>query len=242
MEMRFIVRQEQKRQQLQAARAVSKGQACSSIAPAQPDNIFYADCHIEPETQKPVVFRDDILQAFDNAVQIRDKARVVPFLKGDNLRKYVIKDSVSMLCNNGQNISVYGLENIAMESYNHIDKPPSPQWATTDFSTRHNPVWSLESAVMDNYSHIDNPAFAPLLREPQAVVDNQSPIDKNLPALPHSNHDAKPPLRAPQSATTDVPIEKDLTQLSISASLGDMSAQVALGNIYTDGEGVLQDY
>ncbi|KAF9540315.1 hypothetical protein EC957_004393 [Mortierella hygrophila] len=286
----------QETQLVQAVRSVNKDQAPSSIAPAQPDEIFYVDCHTDPETLRPVVLWDDILQAFDNAVRIRDKARVVPFLKGGDLRKYVIKDSVSMLCNNGQNItvldvvvsspsvdtkiasslpgsmqeevkemwsdkdvvasqstatpststvrrrSVYGLENITMENYNHIDKPPSPRWATTDFSTRRNPVWSLESAAMDNYSHIDNLAFAPPLREPQAVVDDQSPIDKNLPALPHSNHNAKPPLRAPQSATTDVPIEKDLTQLSISASLGDMSAQVALGNMYADGEGVLQDY
>ncbi|KAG9068851.1 hypothetical protein KI688_011138 [Linnemannia hyalina] len=178
----FIVRQERKRQQVQAVRAVSKGEAPSSIAPTQPEDIFYVDCHTDPETQKPVVLWNDVLQAFDNGCAI------------------------------------------------------------TDFSARRNPVWGLENAAMDSYSHIDNPAFAPPLRRPQAMVDDQSPIHKNLPALPHSNHDAKPPLRAPQNTTTDVPIEKDLAQLSISASLGDTSAQVALGNMYTDGEGVLQDY
>ncbi|KAG9068837.1 hypothetical protein KI688_011123 [Linnemannia hyalina] len=280
----------QETQLVQAVRSVNKDQAPSSIAPTQPEDIFYVDCHTDPQTQKPVVLWDDILQAFDNAVQIRDKARVVPFLKGDDFRNLeprriaALPSTVLDVVVNGPSVdtkvasslpgsmqeevkemwsdkdvvasqstttpststvrrsSVYDLENIAMENYNHIDRPPSPQCATSDFSARRNPVWGLENAAMDSYSHIDNPAFAPPLQGPQAMADDQSPIDKNLPALPHSNHDAKPPLRAPHSTTTDVPIEKDLAQLSISASLGDTSAQVALGNLYTDGEGVLQDY
>lgn len=48
------------------------------VAPARPEEIYYIDTHPDPETNTPVVIWDNILQAFDNAVQIRHK---VPFFK-----------------------------------------------------------------------------------------------------------------------------------------------------------------
>lgn len=74
-------------QQVQAVRAINKDLPPTSVTPARPEEIYYIDTHPDPETRKPVVLWDDILQAFDNAVQIRDKARLVPFLKGADLRK-----------------------------------------------------------------------------------------------------------------------------------------------------------
>lgn len=85
----------QEQQQVQAVRAVNKDLPPTSVTPARPEEVYYVDTHPDPETQKPVVLWDDIHQAFDNAVQIRDRARVVPFLKGADLRKYVIKGSAS---------------------------------------------------------------------------------------------------------------------------------------------------
>lgn len=85
----------QEPQLVQAVRSVNKDQALSSIAPVQPDDIFYVDCHTDPETQKPIILWDDILQAFVNAVQVRNKARVVPFLKGLDLRKYICVNMAS---------------------------------------------------------------------------------------------------------------------------------------------------
>ncbi|KAF9112287.1 hypothetical protein BGX30_007335, partial [Mortierella sp. GBA39] len=49
-------------------------------------------------------------------------------------------------------------------------------------------------------------------------------------------------LRRPKIATTDVPVEVDVAQTGINASLGDKNAQVALGDMYRDGMGVPQDY
>lgn len=70
----------------QAMRFVEKRLPPSSIPPPHPDEILYVECHPDPETHKPVVLWDDILQAFDGAVQVRHKAKVVPFLKGKDLR------------------------------------------------------------------------------------------------------------------------------------------------------------
>ncbi|KAF9279683.1 hypothetical protein BGZ88_012609 [Linnemannia elongata] len=139
---------------------------------------------------------------------------------------------------------VYGLENTAMENYNHIDRPSSSQCATTDSIARRNPVWGLDNSAMDNYSHIVHPNFAPPPRGPQALLDNQAPTIKDLPALPHSSIGRGLSSRAPQSesATPNTLKERDLVQLGISASQGDKNAQVALGDIYREGEGVQQDY
>lgn len=46
---------------VQAIRSVEKHLAPSSILPPHPDEIFYVECHPDPETQKPVVLWDDIL-------------------------------------------------------------------------------------------------------------------------------------------------------------------------------------
>lgn len=73
----------------QAIRAVDKHLPLSSIPPAHPDEIFYVERQVDPETKKEVVLWDDILQAFENAVQVRFKANIVHFLKGKNLSMYV---------------------------------------------------------------------------------------------------------------------------------------------------------
>ncbi|OAQ23710.1 HCP-like protein [Linnemannia elongata AG-77] len=277
----------QESQHVQAVRSVNKNHAPSSIAPAQPDDI-YVDCHTDPETQKPVVLWDDILQAFDNAVQIRDKARVVPFLKGLDLRTLEphriaavpntvldvvvsnpsvetkvasslqekeeeakpVRDVVGSQSTPASSKStvrrspVYGLENTALDNYNHIDRLPSSQCATIGSCARRNPVWGLENTAMDNYSHIDNPAFAPPPRGPQALLDNQTPTIKDLPMPPHLSNGRELSSRTPQSegAATNASKDMDLAQLGIRASQGDKDAQVALGDMYKDGEGVQQDY
>jgi hypothetical protein len=66
-------------------RAVDRHLPLSSIPPAHPDEVFYVECHTDPETNKEVVLWVDI--PFQYALQVRHKARVVPFLKGKDLRK-----------------------------------------------------------------------------------------------------------------------------------------------------------
>lgn len=70
----------------QAIRSVKKHLSPSSIPPPLSDEIFHVECHPDPETQKNVVLWDDILQAFENAVQVRHLTKIVPFLKGEDLR------------------------------------------------------------------------------------------------------------------------------------------------------------
>ncbi|KAF9915859.1 hypothetical protein FBU30_001712 [Linnemannia zychae] len=54
----------------QALRPVNKNTRPNDIASASPDEIIYVDCQIDPVSKKPMVLWDDILQAFEDAVQI----------------------------------------------------------------------------------------------------------------------------------------------------------------------------
>ncbi|KAG9061827.1 hypothetical protein KI688_006978 [Linnemannia hyalina] len=69
---------------IQALRSVNRGIPPNSIPPAIPDEIYHVDTQLDPDTQKAFIFWDDIIQAFDNAVQVRHKTRVVPFLRGED--------------------------------------------------------------------------------------------------------------------------------------------------------------
>jgi hypothetical protein len=70
-------------QQIQALRSVDKTIPPNSVLLATPDEIIHVETHPDPVTQKEIVLWDDILQAFDNAVGVRHKTMVVPFLKGE---------------------------------------------------------------------------------------------------------------------------------------------------------------
>lgn len=82
---------------VQAIRSVNKSIRPNAITPATPDEIYYVDTRPDPETQKEIVLWDDILQAFDNAVQVRHRARVLPFLKREDLTMYVYNESLFLV-------------------------------------------------------------------------------------------------------------------------------------------------
>ncbi|KAF9546988.1 hypothetical protein EC957_008992 [Mortierella hygrophila] len=69
---------------VQAIRSVGKSLPLNSITPASLDEIFHVEIQVDPKTQKEVVLWEDIVQAFEHAVQVRHKSKVIPFLKGSN--------------------------------------------------------------------------------------------------------------------------------------------------------------
>jgi hypothetical protein len=81
----------------QAIRAVAKHIPPSSVPPAHRDEIFYVECHADPETNKDVVLWEDILQAFETAVQVRWKNKIIPFLKGKDFSTYGHRSTLEVL-------------------------------------------------------------------------------------------------------------------------------------------------
>lgn len=78
---------------LQAIRAIDKSHPPNLVTPASPDEIFHIEIRADPKTQKDVVLWEDIVLAFEYAVQVRHKSKIVPFLKGSDFITYVHQDS-----------------------------------------------------------------------------------------------------------------------------------------------------
>jgi hypothetical protein len=77
-----MLQRDNPQENVQALRSVDKSIPPNSVPCVTPDEIYHVDTHPDPDTQKEIVLWDDILQAFNNAVQVRHKTKVVPFLKG----------------------------------------------------------------------------------------------------------------------------------------------------------------
>ncbi|KAF9309972.1 hypothetical protein BGZ91_007229, partial [Linnemannia elongata] len=270
-------------EQVQAMRSVNKGVSPNSIPPATLDEIYHVETLKDPDTQKEFIFWDDIVQAFDNAVQVRHKTRVVPFLRGTDHRileprriaalpdvvldvvvDTPVTDNIGVASPQVQQLALQpsplqnGDEATSQDDFSASSAASTPITttaastpnatssssppSTTTCTVQRNPVYGLVETAMENYTHIDRPLAFQSARGPHTVLDDRTPAIMNLPALshPHSNNEAQQ--RAPQISNTIVPMERDVVRMSIIASHGDRDAQVALGDMYSDGEGVAQDY
>ncbi|KAG0065238.1 hypothetical protein BGZ89_008489 [Linnemannia elongata] len=210
---------------VQALRSVDKNLPPSSIPPVNPNNpdyILYVDVHTEPETGKKVVLWEDILQAFGDAVQVRNKAKVVSFLKGSDFRTLeprrimampnivldVVVDPLSTI-KEGSSSKNTSMEPVSVFLQGERDEDKDERSDKKDDvnkdspatpTVRRSPVYGLEEIAMENYSHIDKPVLLPSTRGPQALVDEQSSV-----------------------------------QTIFHANQGDKNAQVALGHMYREG-------
>ncbi|KAF9328213.1 hypothetical protein BGZ91_001103 [Linnemannia elongata] len=151
----------------------------------------------------------------------------------------------------------------AMENYTHIDRPAhiavltqsmftgsSEERYTANLAATANtaittvvgrdPVCGLEERAMDNYSHIDYPLSFKAARGPQALKDDNPTVTTYTQTPTTSDSGNKRQHRASQVPAAV--ISKDITHTIFKANFGDEDAQVALGDMYKDGNGVPQDY
>ncbi|KAF9090913.1 hypothetical protein BGX29_011225, partial [Mortierella sp. GBA35] len=165
--------QEAPQERLQAVRSVHKSQRPSSVVHVDTDDVFYIDCHIDPDTKKEFVLWDDIVQAFEGALHVRHKARMVPFVKGDDLRPIeprripAFPDTVLDVVVGGELATVSPLQSTPQERPQETSAPIALGEETQDNTPRRNPVYGLEEEAMANYNHIDRPAAVPLSKTPQ---------------------------------------------------------------------------
>ncbi|KAF9537754.1 hypothetical protein EC957_007703 [Mortierella hygrophila] len=265
-------------EQVQAMRSVDINLAPNAVPLATPDEIYHVDTQLDPETQKEVVLWDDIMQAFRNVVQVRNKTRVVPFLKGKDLRileprriatvPNTVLDVVvdNLLVEKG--VTSLQVQQLSLQptlpqdddstmkaktaSQNTIPTSTATPSSSTAFTptvpskttstVRRNPVYGLVEAALENYTHIDRPLAFPSARGPHVVLDDQTPAVKDLPTTLRPGYDNVSLERGLQSAAANASMEMQLARAIINASEGDKNAQVALGDMYKDGKGVVQDY
>ncbi|KAF9543653.1 hypothetical protein EC957_000585 [Mortierella hygrophila] len=119
---------------------------------------------------------------------------------------------------------VYGLVEVAMENYSHIDhpdfrpKPRAPQFVPT------------AEQEEDTSESTDN---APKNNSETAITSAQANNDK--PTGTSQSH------QSPQDHTDTAAI-RDISPIVVKASLGDPKSQVELGDLYRVGYGVEQDF
>ncbi|KAG0061151.1 hypothetical protein BGZ90_003699 [Linnemannia elongata] len=228
---------------LQAIRAINKSHPPNLVTPASPDEIFHIEIRVDPKTQKEVVLWDDIVLAFEHAVQVRHKSKVVPFLKGSDfitleprriaaapnavLDVVVSTPSANMEGSSRKNLSE-GSVSVSVQQDDTAGKDFVIQDVTTTSSVRPNP------------SHIERPPAFPFARGLHALLDDLSPDNDNSPAPPHPGNGNNPLSRVLQTATAPETLgeQEELVQTTISAGHGDKDAQVNLGDIYREGNGV----
>lgn len=75
---------------VQGFRSVHKSQPPSTISVTlNSPEVVHIDCYTDPDTNKDFVIWEDIQQAFNEALYIRNRAKMLPFAKGKDLRAYV---------------------------------------------------------------------------------------------------------------------------------------------------------
>ncbi|KAF9922889.1 hypothetical protein FBU30_006986 [Linnemannia zychae] len=219
---------------VQALRAVNKNLPLSSISPAKPDDIFYAECHIDPATQNPIVLWDDILQLFANAVLVRSKAKALPFLKDPEPRRIAASpDSILDVIVDGPMTDVEKTLSQAPIT------PPGktlPQAPITPPSVKRNPEYENVEVTMENFRHMEIP-ISTLARGPQIVLNDKLPAtEKNRPTT-RVNISNSPQSQYSEESNAAASDEELLAQKIIKASHGDENAQTELGDMYKGGSG-----
>ncbi|KAF9154835.1 hypothetical protein BG015_011857 [Linnemannia schmuckeri] len=257
----------------QAIRSVHKSLRLSAIPPASTDDVFYVVCYVDPETQKEFVFWEDILQAFEEGVHVRDKAKMIPFLRGSDL-KILEPRRIAAMPDTVLDVIVGGpLVDTEVKSPRNVPEEPASvplrvektvektdktavlfQNGTTIGTIERHSVHGLENAAMDDYSHINRPAAAPSAQGLQVWSYVPPPTDKASLMHHHSGSTSSAHSLGPQEyLTTSSSAQssrsqefstpgRDFTKAVIGASQGDNNAQVALGDMYKEGQGVEQDY
>ncbi|KAG0062061.1 hypothetical protein BGZ90_003274, partial [Linnemannia elongata] len=107
-------------------------------------------------------------------------------------------------------------------------------------STTQSLVLDLHDAALYTNSIIDAHSSNEPAQQAEELLHNDTPAVSELKTPTSSNDDIE--LQSAVVQESRPIISTDFTLTSINANLGDKDAQVALGDMYLDGEGVQQDY
>ncbi|KAG0209073.1 hypothetical protein BGX33_005859 [Mortierella sp. NVP41] len=229
-----MTQEDEPQEQVQALRSIVKSTltAITTSSPGKED-IVYVDYHRDPDTQKAILLWDDIIMAFNDALHVRHKAKVLPFLKGPDFR---ILDPRRIAAFPGTTLDVIiegkveqtepapnkSSQEAPQEQEDESQK--TPQDTPTDAATKQNPQYGLEEVAMASLAINENPAVTLANSRAPQTGDNDPTNNKNKYQ------------RAPELHL------EDFEQTRTNAELGDTAAQVKLGDMYLKGKLTPQDY
>ncbi|KAF9131317.1 hypothetical protein BGX30_013140 [Mortierella sp. GBA39] len=237
---------------VQGFRSVQKSEHSTTSVPLDSPNITHIDCYTDPDTNKDFILWEDIQQAFDEALFVRNKTKMVPFVRGKDHRvleprriaavsdvvlDVVVADKPIAATDTATADIIASLQRAVQELSLNMPRQTPIEIAT------HNPPCGDEPEATQDNNHIANPENTTPLRGPQASEcysqDNNNGYTINTQRSEATNNATKR-LDDPQDETA----AKDMTlmQTMIHAYQGDVHAQVALGDRYKDGREVHQDH
>ncbi|KAF8933945.1 hypothetical protein BGZ47_010580 [Haplosporangium gracile] len=232
---------------VQGFRSVHKSEPPSATsAPLDSPNITHIVCHTDPDTNKDFILWEDIQQAFGEALFVRDKTKMLPFVKGKDLKALEPR-------------RITAVPDVVLDAVVGGELPTASATVTADLITslqrtvqelslntrRHsltvsairNPSCDDKSEIMQNDNYSINPENTPIFREPRAQ-DNTHIDAINTQSSRTSNNITKR-LDDPQDNTAASSMS--LIQTMVNANHGDTNAMVALGGRYKDGREVHKD-
>ncbi|KAF9079366.1 hypothetical protein BGX23_004250, partial [Mortierella sp. AD031] len=230
-------------ERVQAVRSVCKSQVGISTVPS-PGDVIHIDCHIDPATQKEIVLWDDIRQAFEDALHARHKSRVVPFLKGADLRPLeprriaAVPHAVLDIIVEDPLVRSEASQSKATPPSKTLLEEPQDTLQNEAIVYRRDPSYGLEKETMASYNLTDSPHTTPLSLSTQFPSSRQQ--DDHSRPTEITSEGLGTPTRAPQDHTTAATVN-DITPIIVKATFGDRDAQVTLGNKHRNGDGVEKD-
>ncbi|KAF9079071.1 hypothetical protein BGX23_005135 [Mortierella sp. AD031] len=190
------------------------------------------ECQLDDDGREAILWEDTLL-VFDNALHVRHGTKVPPFLKDlnfralDPLRIAAIPDAVLHVTVERQPITTED----EIDDEAPLSKKPLSEDPVITVTLPGSEYGILEVATPD---YTNKPT--PLSTDTAQHLSDQ-PDDENN----NSPKDAHPPNNSSTLSSPSIQID-NIEQLIAEAGLGGASAQVRLGTIYRDGEGVSQDY
>lgn len=75
---------------VQGFRSIHRSQPPSTFSvPLNSLEVVHIGCYTDPDTNNDFIFWEDILQAFNEALSVRNRTKVLPFVRGKDYRVYV---------------------------------------------------------------------------------------------------------------------------------------------------------
>ncbi|KAF9290291.1 hypothetical protein BGZ88_007391 [Linnemannia elongata] len=238
---------------VQGFRSVRKSEPHSVTSlPLDTPNITHIDCYTDPDTNRDFILWEEIQQVFDEALFVRNKTKMLPFVRGKDYR--VLEPRRIAAAPDVVLDVVVSDQPIAATDTAAADTIASLQLTVQELLLKASSQTSIESTIytpscgnrpkhtqVDN--HIGNLENTPLPRGPQAS-ENHSQDDNNSNATDTQPSDASNNATKQKNDLQDEIAARNMTlmQTMINASQGDVQAQVALGDRYLGGRELHQDY
>ncbi|KAK3817129.1 MAG: hypothetical protein JOS17DRAFT_396037 [Linnemannia elongata] len=179
-------------------RSVHKRQSPSTTSvPLVSPEVVHIDCYTDPDTNNDFVFWEDIQQAFNEALSVRNRTKMLLFLREVDYKALeprriaavpnVVLDVIVGEESTAAEVTI--LERIiqGLSLYTPPQSPPS--------RARRNPTCGDVLQAIQNYSHMDASASISPLQEPQAVHDKRKVDIRDAPTRarpPIQNHHYEP--------------------------------------------------